>query len=199
MDDNKKNDIVNNSAKTFDMISKNSSMQGASRQTRKTNSLDEKALEILVEMKNKMSSNIALNGGYELLLSKIERLEENQKHIQNELNEVKKSLFDHDEGVYARLKNYETKHSLDVKDLDLKLNSIQQNVQNNLSEFEECFKEFKETKSKLDKSSQDNELKISELSVWKNNVDSILRWVIVTCATGVSGFIGKIIFDMISK
>jgi chromosome segregation ATPase len=190
MNDNKKNDIVNNSNNKNFELSKSNSPQGVSKQSKRNNISDEKLYEIFIDLKNKMSS-------YDILNSKFDRLEDAHKHLNTELSEVKKSIYDHDEGLYARVKNLENKKLVELKELEMKIVSIQQNLQNSLSDYEECHLDFKNSKEKYDKNNQDFELRLSEINSWKSNVDAMLKWIIITFASGVFGFIGKMILDMI--
>jgi chromosome segregation ATPase len=177
---------------SIEMITKTTTpLASSSNRGRKFNNIDDKSYEILLEMKNKI-------GGYDVLINKLERLEENIKQYQTDMIEIKKSLYDHDEGLYIRLKNLDTQKSIDIKQLENKLESTNNYLNKNILEIENVIVDIKDLNGTLEKTKQEIELKLSEITIWKSNVDSILKWVIVTVASGVFGVIGKAIFDLIS-
>jgi len=202
MDNNKKNEIVKQSIKISDPFKEKENNIVAShrdhdlshQQKPKNSRQNDRTFDLLLEMKNKISNT---NSGLEIMKNKFENIDNEYKHLYNEVAELKDSVYNHDTGIYARLKNIESEKSLELHELKSKLNNIDSVVQKNVLHNEELSNNLNQIRNEINKNFQSIELKLSELTTWKNNVDSILKWLILTCASGAAGLIGKLFYDIL--
>lgn len=198
MDNNKKNEIVKQSIKISDSVSKDKSLNNSyfheGSQKPKNIRQNDKTLEILLEMKHKISNT---NSGLEIMKNKFENIEQEYKYLNDEISNIKDSVYNHDNGIYARLKNIESEKSLELHEIKSKLNNLESIVQKNVSSEENINNNINQIKNDINKNFQSIELKLSEITTWKNNVDSILKWLILTCASGIAGLVGKLFYDIL--
>jgi len=124
----------------------------------------------LDEINKKLNSSAALNGGFDTLLYKIDKIEQSQGQLVSKVDKIHDAIYDPSEGIFSKLGEYKLENTN-------KINEVVQDV----SELQ-IWREMKED----DTSSSDNKKKIFELekSVGdltrnKNNVWSVLKWFLV--------------------
>lgn len=124
----------------------------------------------LDEINKKLNSSAALNGGFDTLLYKIDKIEQSQGQLVSKVDKIHDAIYDPSEGIFSKLGEYKLENSN-------KVNEVVQDV----AELQ-IWRELKED----DTSSQDNKKKIGELekSVGdllrnKNNVWSVMKWFMV--------------------
>ena len=83
-----------------------------------TNGNDSQTLD---EINKKIMSSSALNGGFDTLLYKIDKIEQGQGQIVAMMDKIHDSIYDPNEGVFSKLSQYKLENSN-------KLNEINSNV-----------------------------------------------------------------------
>lgn len=153
-------------------------------------------LEALSALQQKVSNSAALNGGFDRLLFKIDKIEENQVLMGVKVDSIHEAIYHPDDGLFARVKIVEqAKEKLDdVKQLEKDVLVLQQHQieeEKNLSQDSLVAQEHE----KLIKTHADV---IDELIKFKTSVCSIAKWGLVTIAGGSATLIGKLIYDFVS-
>lgn len=140
----------------------------------------------LGHIQEKLKSAHVLNGGFDRLMEKVESIEGTQEKILGELNTVKITIYDPDEGIYSRIKAVDDRSDERAHTLDKSISELK--VEHNKTS--DTTKLHAEEVDKI----EDLEKKIDELSKWKSNVTKIIWAVLVPIATTF----GKIIYDFLA-
>lgn len=104
-------------------------------------------LDLLGEIQSKLTSSIIMNGGFERLMEKVNKIESTQDKIILEVNQLKDIVYEPNQGIFSRIKEVEIEttekiHKLEKESYELKYeNSFLKNnfskykdIDNNLSE-----------------------------------------------------------------
>lgn len=152
---------------------------------------DDKGLEDLLREIEKKLACTALNGGFDRLMSKVESIEESQSVIANKVDDLHDSIYDPDNGLYARLKQIEHEKEMQVSELDRKFDELKV-----IGVFEEKSKVEKEA---VDKTNREllskTATQLEDLIKWKDLVTSFAKWVIGSGAISASA---KMLYNMLS-
>lgn len=145
---------------------------------------------LLKEIEKKLECS-ALNGGFDRLMSKVDAIEESQTTIANKVDELHDSIYDPDNGLYARLKEIEHEKEMQVSELDRKFDELKV-----IGVFEEKSKVEKEA---VDKTNREllakTATQLEDLIKWKDLVTSFAKWVIGSGAISASA---KMLYNMLS-
>lgn len=145
---------------------------------------------LLKEIEKKLECS-ALNGGFDRLMSKVDAIEESQMTIANKVDELHDSIYDPDNGLYARLKEIEHEKEMQVSELDRKFDELKV-----IGIFEEKSKTEKEA---VDKTNREllakTATQLEDLIKWKDLVTSFAKWVIGSGAISASA---KMLYNMLS-
>lgn len=146
------------------------------------------------KMLNKILSSPALNGGFETLLFKVDKIEESQGQIVTKVDNIYTSIYHPDQGVFARIKDRSLAEVTEINRLEKELIAI--NVKHHNEEKDEE-KEYK-LKIENDRQISQHEKTIAELLTWKNKIVSVAKWVLVSLATASVSVLGKLLYDYFS-
>lgn len=152
---------------------------------------DEKAiLESLLSklngIENKMSNSPSMNGGFTQLLSNVESMKKDQERMMNDLDDIKKTVLNPDEGVIARIKTLEAWQSERIRFMDTVVEPAMRQHQE-LVIWKDAVEEIVAHNER-----QNQELLL--LNEWKYGINKVL-WAL---SLGVAGAIIKIAFDVTS-
>lgn len=137
----------------------------------------QKLLELLSEIQGKLKAP-ALNGGFDTLMYKVDKIEECQEKILDRISVLNDAIYDPDKGLFARVKIAES--SKDEEILELEKDIRDRNLKNEVH--------IKELESSVD-----------SLLKWKNNVVSSFKWLAITLATAGVGVLATAIRESFMK
>lgn len=151
----------------------------------------------LSHIQDKLHNAHVLNGGFDRLMERIENIEDTQVKILDEVENVKKTIYDPDNGIYSRIKDGDDAleknlHVLDKTIVEIKLNS--ENEAKSMSEVDETVKQSLELVKKDMKDLETLKPKVAELDKWKSAVNKIVFAVAIPITTTF----GKILYDFFS-
>jgi len=150
---------------------------------------DEKAiLESLLSkldgIENKMSNSPSMNGGFAKLLSSVESMKRDQERMMFDLEDIKRTVLNPDEGVIARIKTLESWKIERNRFMDTVVEPTMRQHQE-LVIWKDAVEEIVSHNEK-----QNQELLL--LNEWKYAINKVL-WAL---SLGVAGAIIKIVFDV---
>lgn len=123
---------------------------------------------LLNTISKKLSERDKVSDTLDLLVYKVEKIEESQDKIINQLNDISNTLYEPDRGVFARLK--ENSQELKV---------IEESGEEEKKNFNDLKKEVMELSS-LQRSSDQT---LKDLVRWKNHFSSVIKWAIASILT----------------
>lgn len=135
----------------------------------------------LDEIQKKLANSAALNGGFDTLLFKIDKIEQSQGQLVNKVDKIHEAIYDPTDGIFSRLSEYKLESTN-------KINEVSQN----LAEIQ-VWKEVKDKEGeKDDQKNNKNDLKLETLEKSvdslvrnKNNVWSVMKWFLVAVGGGL--------------
>ena len=135
----------------------------------------------LDEINKKLASSAALNGGFDTLLYKIDKIEQSQGQLVNKVDKIHEAIYDPNDGIFSKLSEYKLENAGQFSE-----------VTKNVSELQ-LWKEVKDKEElkedqKSDKFSEkfDNlEKSVDSLMRNKQNTMAILRWFLVAIGGGI--------------
>lgn len=80
-----------------------------------------KSFEALDDIHNKIVNSSALNGGFETLLYKIDKIEQSQGQLVSKVDKIHDAIYDPNDGIFSKL----SEHKLENND---KINEISQDI-----------------------------------------------------------------------
>lgn len=158
--------------------------QPESRQQRRRRQIRERKRSRLESKLTEALSSPALNGGFDTLLGKVERIEESVLTQSRQIADVHEAIYNPDEGLFARIKSAETEREKDIIELQAWRESVNKDL---LLDAEQD----KELKEKVEK----HEITLAELTSHKRRVASVIKWLLV--ALGGGGI--TLLFEYLSK
>lgn len=135
---------------------------------------------LLNTISKKLSERDKVSDTLDLLVYKVEKIEESQDKIINQLNDISNTLYEPDKGVFARLKE----NSQDLK-------FIEESGEEEKKNFEELKKEVIEL-STLQRST---DLTLKDLVRWKNQFSSVFKWVFASILTPSLAMLLKYLYE----
>ena len=136
---------------------------------------------------DKISNSSALNGGFDTLLYKIDKIEEGQSTLNSKVDKIHEAIYDPNEGIFSKLSEY-------------KLESYEKfnNITHHMSEINEWKKHLEKTKDKdseeVDQASEkivELEKSIDGLVKGKNAVWAVSKWLGVAVGGGLIALLFK--------
>jgi len=140
------------------------------------------------ELKNiqeKLSKSSALNGGFDTLLYKIDKIEENQGNLSNKLDNIHDAIYDPDSGIFSRLSSNKVEYEKKFNDISNKLTELKVE-QVKVSESESEQNEKIDKLSKIDKS-------VEDLVQNKDSVLGFFKWFLAALGGGMITLIVKLL------
>jgi len=129
---------------------------------------------LLQQIQKKVSSSPVLSGGFDVLLVKIENIEESQKQIVSTVESIHNAIYSPNDGLFSRISSVNFKVEKNVSDLESWKNST---IKSQDSEKNE----LKETAKRVD----DQQVSILNIEGWKKNVNSLGKWLLVAIGGGI--------------
>lgn len=122
--------------------------------------------KLILDMHCKIDSNPVLNGGFDILMEKV-------KNIEEDIGELKESVYDQNSGIFTKVKELENESN--IKDLETKnkLNVFEDLLNKHEKKIDEESKKTNEYMNKLSESVKNIELKLNEIDLWKKIIIAI--------------------------
>jgi len=160
-----------------------------------SNSIDEPAMiKLLLDIQQKINASPALNGGFDTLLYKVDKIEGAQGEIVGRLSEIHSAIYNPDEGLFARIVEAKNTAVTENSELDKKLiamNSWRENVDKLIDD--------DATKDEvLSKRVDEQQNIINDLKLWRANVSSLGKWMGVAFGGGFVTVMFKLIYDAVT-
>lgn len=135
----------------------------------------------LDEIQKKLASSSALNGGFDTLLFKIDKIEQSQGQLVNKVDKIHEAIYDPTDGIFSRLSEYKLESTNKINEVSQNLTEIQ------------VWREVKDKEGEKDDQKNDkNDLKLESLEKSvdslvrnKNNVWSVMKWFLVAVGGGL--------------
>lgn len=106
-------------------------------------------IQMLSTIHAKVTQSAALNGGFERLSAKIDRIEETQHKTNEVVDDIHTAIYDPDQGLYARLKDTDNSRSNELRRLDKEMSEIEETDEKHERKFEEHDKRFSDMEKKV--------------------------------------------------
>lgn len=129
----------------------------------------------LDEINKKLNSSAALNGGFDTLLYKIDKIEQSQGQLVSKVDKIHDAIYDPSEGIFSKLGEYKLENTNTVNEVVQDVAELQ--IWRSMKDKEEVIDDtsMQENKKKLG----DLEKSVSDLVRNKNNVWSVMKWFMV--------------------
>lgn len=136
--------------------------------------------EVLDDIHKKIIGSAALNGGFDALMFKIEKIEQNQEQLVTKVDKIHDAIYDPQDGIFSKI----SEANLDTTN---KLNETEQKI----IEVTEWRKQKVKEDTKLEAIADESSTKINSLEKnvddlvkSKNLLTGVFRWVLVAIAGG---------------
>lgn len=138
--------------------------------------VDYDSKQLLEEISKKIIKSSALNGGFDALMIKVEKIDDATAANPEKIEEIHKAIYHPDDGLFARIKVVEISRDHDEKE-----------EEKGAIEFENNIRMVSE-----------HDVQLKDLSRFRSRVYSALTWLLVTLITGLAGLLVKIAYDFAS-
>lgn len=149
--------------------------------------------KMVSEIQKKVNGSAALNGGFDALMYKVDKIEETQGKIVETVGSIHNAIYHPDEGLFARINSAKVAQNEDKSQIEKQL--IEINSWKNRSEKTESDNktEDKEIKKKIEEQKDS----IQTLERWKSNVNSLGKWTLAAFAGGVITIAFRALYEMV--
>lgn len=145
-------------------------------------------------IKEKIDSSRALNGGFNELMSKVDKVEDQQQKINSSVQDLKAAIYNPDDGLFSRIKDLVN----DQEDDRMRVKYC--SLQHKAWETEHLKKH-----DKLDTQNEQSTKQIIEaletvrdISKWQKKISSAGVWLMASLATIMLGLVVKVVYTMVT-
>lgn len=138
-------------------------------------------ITVLDEIQTKLSNSAALNGGFDTLLYKIDKIEQSQGQLVNKVDKIHDAIYDPNEGIFSKLSEFKLENANKIGE-----------ISKDLVEINEWKKHLEKESDKFDKSTESNSNKVLELEKHvdtlvksKNTAWAFVKWAVVAISGGL--------------
>ena len=149
--------------------------------------------ELMISLQEKTLKSPALNVGFSQLMFKIEKIEQSQEELVKKTNLIHESVFNPDEGLYARVKNVENETSEEFLKIKSDISSLAKWKEKEEIETEK----IKNSKTEQEKMILSQKITIDELVVFKQKLSSIGKWAMASFSGSVITLLFKLLYDFL--
>lgn len=154
--------------------------------------------QLLSEIQGKLARSAVLNGGFDNLVTTIEKINDKQEELITKVNDIHAGLYSPNEGLYARVRSIEDtkdikpQYAQDLEKKTLELEIWRENSEKHLEITEAIIKEEKkETSEQLEQ--------LEELIKLKNKVAGVFKWFLIASGGALISMGFKLLYDIVSK
>lgn len=180
--------------------SKSSSKKNSQSQDVQSNVSDEQLSAVLASNKELIKSmqsvveSPAMNGGFNKLMFKIEKIEEAQTKMTEKIDLIHDAIYHPDEGIFARIKDVEHNKSANVENVEknvIELITWKGNEEKASIQKDADFKTNSDVTNTL-------KAQVVSLASWQKKVNSGVKWLMYTAAGGILTLLGKLFYEFIT-
>jgi hypothetical protein len=135
---------------------------------------------VLDDIHKKIIGSAALNGGFDILMFKIEKIEQNQEQLVGKVDKIHDAIYDPDDGIFSKISDSNAKNSQKINETEQKLVELSGWKKQKEKESEKSELELEETSEKV----QIIQKNVDDLVKSKNTISSAVRWVLVALTGG---------------
>jgi hypothetical protein len=157
-------------------------------------SSDKDVHKLLLDIQQKINGSPALNGGFDTLLYKVDKIEECQGKIVDRIEEIHGSIYDPDKGLFARIAAANASQDRDYGEIDKKLVEINAWKK----QVEKAEVEEKTAEKEITKKVEEQQKTIDSLSKWKDSSWALIKVSGIGLGGGIMSLFGKFIYDYIT-
>jgi hypothetical protein len=133
------------------------------------------------EINKKLNSSAALNGGFDTLLYKIDKIEQSQGQLVNKVDKIHDAIYDPTDGIFSKLNEYKLETSENINEVSQTVAELKTwRIIKDREEIKDDELEIK-TKNKLD----EIEKTVDSLVINKNTVWTIMKWFLAAVGGGI--------------
>jgi hypothetical protein len=148
----------------------------------------------LEDLRSSLLSAPALNGGFDTLMFKVDKIEEAQGQMVETINKIHTAIYDPDHGLYSRIRTAETDKSDSTVNLEKNIYEI--------SEWSSRAKIILDEHEKIaDKHKEElfeHLTLMKDLIKFKDRVHAAAKWTTISFGTGALTLIGKVLYSLIT-
>ena len=137
--------------------------------------------DAIAEISKKLNSSAALNGGFETLLFKIDKIEQSQGQLVFKVDKIHDAIYDPNDGIFSKLGEYKLQNAGRIHELEQNINELQLWKEVNQDEEEKSEKAEDKNKEKL----LAVETAVFTLNTHMTHAWSILKWFLVAVGGGI--------------
>lgn len=149
--------------------------------------------DILQDIQKKVSEASNLNGKFDALIFKVEKIEEEQTKISKTVGSIHTAIYDPDNGLFSRIATVKSTQAEGKAEIEKQLVEI--NSWKNQAEKVsiEAKLEEKQVQKKVD--AQQNSLE--SIEKWKGNVNSLGKWTLAAVVGGALTIVFRAIYELL--
>ena len=151
-----------------------------------------KLLELLSEIQGKLKAP-ALNGGFDTLMYKVEKIEEGQEKILERISTLNDTIYNPDTGLYARIKEAENVKSEELVEVEKSIGAMSIQHEHDIKNIHELLNQSERSELQI----RELELDVKNLMKWKSSVVASIKWFLVTASTTAIGILVKAAYDVL--
>jgi hypothetical protein len=149
---------------------------------------------VLAEIQQKVNSSPALNGGFDTLLYKVDKIEESQGKIVSTVDKIHAAIYEPDTGLFSRINTVQATASKENGELEKQL--IELNTWK--AQTEKSAQEDKTSDEALVKKVEEQQKVIEQLTQWKATVSKVGAWIGMGFGGGAVTLLFKILYDVLT-
>jgi len=162
------------------MAKKNEGFKVSSPKSQRSKKPVETQQVVLQDIHKKIISSAALNGGFDILMFKIEKIEQNQEQLVDKLDKIHDAIYDPNDGIFSKISDSNAKNSQKINETEQKIIEISEWKKQRDKEDERSEVELEETAVKV----QSIQKNVEDLVKNKNTISAVVRWILVALAGG---------------
>jgi len=146
-----------------------------------------KSMDMLGQIQRKIESSAALNGGFDTLLFKMDKLESGQEQIVDKVDKIHEAIYDPSDGLFSKLSDHRIDSTQRFGDIDMQIAELgvwKTHKEKSESRNEDEVSEATDKIATLEKS-------VDTLTKSKNTTTAAAKWI----TAGVGGGILTLFFN----
>lgn len=158
---------------------------------RQFNQHDESTRKLVKDIKDKLDKSPALNGDFDTLLNKVDKIEEGSGQLSKKVDKIYEAIYHHDNGIIAKMKesNHDNQNAHQKTSNDLSLLKEWKNEKEKLDE---------KINTKLDKIEVINDT-VKDLVESRNTTWSFFKWFLAGIGGGIITIVSRYILYLITR
>lgn len=137
--------------------------------------------QIVSDIQKKVNGSAALNGGFDVLMYKVEKIEETQEKIVDTVSSIHQAIYHPDNGIFARISSTRASQIEDKVDLEKKITEFNSWKESEIKASSEEKSSDKDLKEKV----TSHQESIQELNKFKTTTSAIAKWLVVAITGGI--------------